>query len=139
MDQQESVNHQVIDAEEKSFEKRARQRVHFRIHFCIYLLVVALLWLLWFFLFKNASTGEGSIFLKLSWAVTLIWGLVVLAHYLFAIRWNKSMVEKEVAKLKKREAELKKQETKLKEQLAQLNTRLDKQQEEINHKNQSNE
>ena len=91
----------------EQLEKRAKKKVHFRIHLFIYLIVIAFFWLLWFFLFKPNQTGESSVFLKLCWAITLFWALIVFAHYMFAIRWNKSAIEKEVERLKKREKKLK--------------------------------
>ncbi len=98
-------------------EKRAKKRVNFHIHFFIYLIAIAFFWLLWFFLFKSDQTGESSVFLRLCWAITLFWGLIVLAHFMFAIRWNKSAIEKEVARLKKKEKQLREKMDKLKENI----------------------
>ncbi|MCR5190419.1 MAG: 2TM domain-containing protein [Bacteroidales bacterium] len=105
------------DENQAQMEKRAKKRVHFRIHLFIYLIVIAFFWLLWFFLFKPNQTGESSVFLKLCWAITLFWALIVFTHYMFAIRWNRSAVEKEVSRLKKREKQLKEKMEQLKENI----------------------
>lgn len=104
----EEINATLVPEENQAqLEKRAKKKVHFRIHLFIYLIVIAFFWLLWFFLFKPSRTGESSVFLKLCWAITLFWALIVFAHYMFAIRWNRSAIEKEVERLKKREKKLK--------------------------------
>ena len=104
----EEINATLVPEENQAqLEKRAKKKVHFRIHLFIYLIVIAFFWLLWFFLFKPNQTGESSVFLKLCWAITLFWALIVFAHYMFAIRWNRSAIEKEVERLKKREKKLK--------------------------------
>ena len=107
----------VLEESQAQLEKRAKKRVHFRIHFFIYLIVIAFFWLLWYFLFKPGQTGESSVFLKLCWAITLFWALIVFSHYMFAIRWNKSAIEKEVERLKKREKKLKEKMERLKESI----------------------
>jgi membrane protein implicated in regulation of membrane protease activity len=105
---EEDINATLVPEENPAqLEKRAKKKVHFRIHFFIYLIVIAFFWLLWFFLFKPNQTGESSVFLKLCWAITLFWALIVFAHYMFAVRWNRSAIEKEVERLKKREKKLK--------------------------------
>ena len=104
----EEINATLVPEENQAqLEKRAKKKVHFRIHLFIYLIFIAFFWLLWFFLFKPNQTGESSVFLKLCWAITLFWALIVFAHYMFAIRWNRSAIEKEVERLKKREKKLK--------------------------------
>ena len=104
----EEINATLVPEENQAqLEKRAKKKVHVRIHLFIYLIVIAFFWLLWFFLFKPNQTGESSVFLKLCWAITLFWALIVFAHYMFAIRWNRSAIEKEVERLKKREKKLK--------------------------------
>ena len=105
---EEETNATVVPEEtQDQMEKRAKKRVHFRINLFVYLIVIAFFWLLWFFLFKPNQTGESSVFLKLCWAITLFWALILFAHYMFAIRWNRSAIEKEVERLKKREKKLK--------------------------------
>ncbi|MBO4282323.1 MAG: 2TM domain-containing protein [Bacteroidales bacterium] len=114
----EEENRTIVPEESQAqLEKRAKKRVHFRIHFFIYLIVIAFFWLLWYFLFKPGQTGESSVFLKLCWAITLFWALIVFSHYMFAIRWNKSAIEKEVERLKKREKKLKEKMERLKESI----------------------
>jgi uncharacterized membrane protein len=36
----------------------------------------------------------------------LFWLLFIIAHYLFAFKWNKSIVEKEIKRLEKKEKKL---------------------------------
>ena len=115
---EEEINATLAPEEtQDQLEKRAKKRVHFRINFFIYLIVIAFFWLLWFFLFKPGQTGESSVFLKLCWAITLFWALIVFTHYMFAIRWNRSAIEKEVERLKKREKKLKEKMENLKKDL----------------------
>lgn len=105
---------------ESQREKRARKHVQFKIHLCIYILVVAFFWLLWFFLFKNTDGSARDMFFKLSWAITLFWLLFIIGHYLFAYKWNRSYLEKEVGKLQKKEKKLKKQLAELRERVSAL-------------------
>lgn len=94
---------------ESQIAKRARKHIGFKIHLCIYVLVIAFFWLLWFFIFKNQTNGENSVFLKLSWAVTLFWLLFIIMHYLVSYKWNKSYLEKEIARMKEKHKKLLKQ------------------------------
>lgn len=104
--EEETNTGKSFEESDSKIESRAKKRVRFRIHLFIYLIAIAFFWMLWFFLFKSSNTAESSVFLKLSWAITLFWALILLAHYMFAIRWNKSAIEKEVARLRKKEQKL---------------------------------
>ena len=101
-------------------EKRARKHVQFKIHLCIYILVISFFWLLWFFLFKNTDGSARDMFFKLSWAITLFWLLFIISHYLFAYKWNRSYLEKEVSRMRKNEQKLKKQLEELLTRVAEL-------------------
>ena len=48
--------------------------------------------------------------------ITLVWGIFVIAHYLFVYKWNKSYVEKEIVSLKKEQEKKQKQLEQLKEE-----------------------
>lgn len=120
MEEENIVREEESTESVQQMEKRAKKHIHFKIHICIYLLVAAFFWLLWFFLFKGKATGEDSIFLKLTLAITLFWGLFVIFHYLFAYKWNKSYLEKEVRSLQKKEKKLKKQLAELRERVSAL-------------------
>lgn len=87
---------------EKSLRKKAGRRVKMRVHFTIFILVNLVLWLLYFFLFKESSLGGGM--LKFCLGLTLIWAVIVYAHYLIVFKWGNSSVDKEVKKLREQEA-----------------------------------
>ncbi|HOF16780.1 MAG TPA: 2TM domain-containing protein [Bacteroidales bacterium] len=89
--------------DEKKLYKIAKKRAAFRIHLSIYLLVILFFWLIWYFLFAGK---EDNTFLLLTLAITLFWLLFIIAHYLFAFKWNKSIVEKEIKRLEKKEKKL---------------------------------
>ena len=59
-------------------------------------------------------------FFKLSWAITLFWLLFIISHYLFAYKWNRSYLEKEVSRMRKNEQKLKKQLEELRTRVAEL-------------------
>lgn len=124
MEEENIVREEAGTENAQQTEKRAKKHIHFKIHICIYLLVVAFFWLLWFFLFKGKAMGEDSIFLKLTLAITLFWGLFIIFHYLFAYKWNKSYLEKEVLRLQKKEKTLKKQLAELQTRTAELESSL---------------
>lgn len=88
--------------EEKALRKKAKRRVNMRVHFTIFVLVNLILWLLYFFLFKESSLGSGM--LKFCLGLTLIWAVIVYAHYLVVFKWGNRSVDKEVKKLRKQEA-----------------------------------
>lgn len=105
METMDTETNPVMTEEQKKIYKRARRRVSFKMHFAIYLLVNAFFWLLWFFLFKDSvNEGETSVFFRFSLAITLFWGIFIIAHYLIAYTWNKSFVEKEIKRLEKEQA-----------------------------------
>lgn len=79
--------------------KKAKKRVHFKIHMGFYLLILSFLWLVWFFIFKKNSTE--TLFLESILFLTLAWTLVIIGHYLYAFKWNSSMLENEIKNLLK--------------------------------------
>jgi len=72
---------------------KAKKRVGFKIHLVIYLLILAFLWVVWFFIFKENSD---SLFMKSILFLTLTWSIVLVGHYFYAYKWNSSLVENEI-------------------------------------------
>lgn len=104
---------------------KAKKRVNFKVHAAIYLIVLAILWVIWGFIFKNSST-ETSIFLKSILFISIIWSIVLIAHYLYAFKWNSALVERELQRMikqmeKKKENEEKLNLTEEKESKTELN------------------
>jgi len=88
--------------EEKEIRKTSKKRVGFKIHSAIYMLVCILFWLLWIFIFKNSSDHDLRwAVLKFCLFVTLTWGIGIISHYLIVYKWNKTLIEKEIERLKK--------------------------------------
>src|SRR5574344_1940255 len=84
--------------------KQAQKRVNFKIHCWIYVLVNLFIWLLWYFIFKNTeevATTHHDVFFKFAIFTSLAWMLILISHYLIVYKWNKTLVEKELSKLKK--------------------------------------
>lgn len=94
--------------------KKAQQRVHFKLHLAIYVLSMAVLWILYIFLFKATETPDvsevvngGMTFGKFTILITLLWTVLIIFHCLFVYKLNNTMLEKEIKRLQK---EIKKQE-----------------------------
>ena len=88
--------------------KKANKRVHFKIHLAIYVLVVAVMWILYVFLFRATqpeatpdAVNSGMTFEKFTIFVTLLWTVIVIFHGLFVYKFNSSMLEKEIKSLQK--------------------------------------
>lgn len=96
------ANKQYSEQEEKILTKKAQKRVSFKIHIIIYILANLLIWLLWFFIFsKMTDLDQRGLALNIFLFITLVWGIFVIAHYLFVYKWDKTYVEKEIDNLKK--------------------------------------
>jgi len=76
--------------------KTAKKRVAFKKHITFYILVNLLLWVVFFFLFKGK---EDKTFFYCILFLLLIWTIVIIGHYFFAMKWNKKMLDKEIANL----------------------------------------
>lgn len=100
--------------------RKAQQRVHFKLHLAIYALSMAVLWILYVFLFRataTVATGDastvtdvvngGMTFEKFTILITLLWTVLIVFHGLFVYKLNNTMLEKEIKSLQK---EIKKQE-----------------------------
>ena len=102
------------EIDEAKLMKRASLRAGFKIHLTIYLLVNLLFWVIWYFVFRN--TEAATIGLKSILFLTVVWFIAILGHFFIAYRWNRSLVEKELVKLKKEIAKAKEEVARLKEE-----------------------
>lgn len=73
--------------------RKAKKRVGFKVHFVIYLLILAFLWVVWFFIFKD---NNETLFMKAILFLTLSWTIVLIGHFFYAFKWNSSLVENEI-------------------------------------------
>ena len=121
-------NTQVVDQPEmidiKTY-KTANKRAHFKRHIAIYSLLMIVLWVLYFFIFREPKTPETAdapmgMFLKCTLFVTIIWTVLLFFHYLFVYRLNATMVDREIKKLQKEIEKKKAVLEKLKEEAKQL-------------------
>ena len=106
--------------------KAANKRAHFKRHIAIYFLLMIVLWVLYFFIFREPKTPETAdapmgLFLKCTLFVTILWTVLLFFHYLFVYRLNSTMVDREIKKLQK---EIEKKKAYL-EQLKEESKRLD--------------
>ena len=123
-------NTQIVDQPEmidvKTY-KTANKRAHFKRHIAIYFLVMIVLWVLYFFIFREPKTPETAgepmgLFLKCTLFVTILWTVLLVFHYLFVYRLNATMIDREIKKLKKEIEQKKAELEKLKEEAKQLGT-----------------
>lgn len=121
-------NTQVVDQPEmidlKTY-KTANKRAHFKRHIAIYFLLMIVLWVLYFFIFREPKTPETAdapmgLFLKCTLFVTILWTVILFFHYLFVYRLNATMIDREIKKLKKEIEKKKAVLEKLKEEAKQL-------------------
>ncbi len=89
--------------EEKQMRSVAVGRVSFKIHLTVFVVVNLVLWCLWFTIFNAIVTDEtiSDAILKISVCITVVWLLIVLVHYLIVYRWNSTLIEKELRRMKK--------------------------------------
>ncbi|MDR2972886.1 MAG: 2TM domain-containing protein [Bacteroidales bacterium] len=80
--------------------KTAKKRVGFKKHLTYYILINLMLWIIFFIPLDHQTLLYVFLF------VLLIWTIVIVGHYFFAIRWNKKMLEKEVKKLMKEQVDI---------------------------------
>ena len=90
---------------DKKIYKQASKRVAFKFHFAIYILAIALLWLIFAFIFKEVVQFRNACIF-----VTLSWTPIIIFHYVMVYKFNHSLLDKEIKKLqremKEKEAEL---------------------------------
>ncbi|MBO7587451.1 MAG: 2TM domain-containing protein [Bacteroidales bacterium] len=110
-DQEKSTIPDVNVEEEAKMQNVATSRMRFRIHLGLFVLINLIIWVLYFTLF-NAIVTDYSIkwaILKVFICITLAWLLLVILHYCIAFKWNKTLVEKELNRIRKqRSKQLKK-------------------------------
>ena len=73
--------------------KTAKKRVGFKKHLTFYILINLLLWVVFFFIFKGK---DDKTFFNSILFLLLIWTIVIVGHYFYAMKWNKKMLEKEI-------------------------------------------
>ena len=90
----------ISQQEEKTLYGKAKRRVQFKVHLMIFILTNLLLWLLFGFGSKLFTEDAKSFVLQFVLFVSLMWAVVLVAHYLIIYKWGKTYVEKEFDKLK---------------------------------------
>jgi len=111
--------------DEVQMRKVAPMRIAFRVHLTIFVLVNLIMWALWFTLFSAIVTDVNisSAILKVFVCVTVVWFLVVIFHYLISFVWNKTLVEKELSRMRKQRAKQLKEIQKLKDSNKNVNNK----------------
>ena len=104
------------EMDEAKLMKRASLRAGFKMHLTIYLLVNLLFWVIWYFVFRDMGAEVNAAVLKAILFLTVVWFIAILGHFFIAYRWNRSLVEKELVKLKKEIAKAKEEVARLKEE-----------------------
>ena len=120
-EEEKTINETISTEEEASMINASKSRVIFKIHLTIFLVLNLIIWALWFTLFNAVVTDPyiSNSILKAFLCVTLVWLLIVILHYLIAYKWNKTFVEKELAKIKKQRAKQLKEIEKIKAKIAE--------------------
>jgi len=109
-EEEKNISETISAEEEARLINVSKNRVAFKVHLTIFLLVNLIMWVLRFTLFNTIVTSDNinTAILKVFICITLVWFLIVLFHYFIAYRWNKTLIEKQLKKLKKqREKQLK--------------------------------
>ncbi len=91
---------------EQNVYKIASRRVGFKIHVAFFIIILAMLWIIWAFIFKPNESDTKDTFLHAILFVNSIWLLILISHYLIVYRWNKTLIEKEIKKIKKEKEKL---------------------------------
>ncbi|MCL2168214.1 MAG: 2TM domain-containing protein [Lentimicrobiaceae bacterium] len=73
--------------------KTAKKRVAFKKHITFYILINLLLWVVYFIPIEKKTLLYILLFVSLTWTI------VIICHYFIAMKWNKKMLEKEIANL----------------------------------------
>lgn len=97
---------------ENKLYSMARKRAAFRIHLMIFILVNALLWVIWYFVFRGTEANDVGFQAVLF--VTIAWLIILIGHHVFVSVFNATFVEKELKKLKKQIAKSEKEIERLK-------------------------
>lgn len=81
--------------------KQASRRVAFKTHVFLYVLINLLLWIIWAFIFRKPEIPDADpTFFKLTLFVSIVWLIILMVHYVLVYRGTKSLIEKELKKLK---------------------------------------
>ena len=99
---------EITPQEEKTLYGKAKKRVQFKVHLMIFILTNLILWLFYYFGFKLFKDEVKEIAFQFILFVSLVWGIVVFAHYLIVYKWGKTQVEREFDNLKKEHKKKKK-------------------------------
>lgn len=94
MNQEQNINDKIY--------KTASKRVGFKIHLTIFVLVNLFLWVIWFFTFRKHEELN-PVMLNAFLFISIAWLIAVVAHYMIVYKWNKSLIDKEVEKMKRTE------------------------------------
>ncbi len=121
MAEEEITVNNISTEEEASMINASKSRVIFKIHLTVFVVVNLIIWALWFTLFNAVVTDAyiSSAILKAFLCVTLVWFLIVLLHFLIAYRWNRTLVEKELARIRKQRAKQLKEIERIKAKIAE--------------------
>lgn len=116
-----TVNNTISAEEEASMINASKSRVIFKIHLTVFVVLNLIIWALWFTLFNAVVTDAyiSTAILKAFLCVTLVWFLIVILHFLIAYRWNRTLVEKELARIRKQRAKQLKEIEKIKAKIAE--------------------
>jgi len=107
-----NTEEELTEQEEKALYGKAKKRVQFTVHLMIYILTNSILWLFYSFVFRPIHEGGiKDIAFRFVLFVSLVWGIVVVAHYLIVYKWGKIYVEKEFRRLKKDHKKVKNEES----------------------------
>ena len=103
MAEEKIINESISSEEEAQMINVSKARVIFKIHLAVFLVLNLIIWALWFTLFDAIVTDPytSNIILKVSLCITIVWLLIVILHYAIAYKWSKTLVEKELARIKK--------------------------------------
>lgn len=90
-----------VDIEAKLY-KKASLRVGFKIHLSIFFLANLMLWVIWYFIFRGGEDPTSAKAFNAVLFVSIVWFIIIIAHYLIAYQWSKPLVEKELIHLKQK-------------------------------------
>lgn len=90
----------MSEQDEKALYDKAKKRAKFKVHVMIFILANLILWLIYSFGFKLFREEVKSAAFQFILFVSLVWGVVAIAHYLIVYKWGKTHVDKEFHKLK---------------------------------------
>ena len=102
MEKEEIMEQEFTPQEEKALYGKAKKRVQFKIHLMFFIFINVVLWLLFCFVFKLFKDEVQDVVRQFMLFISLTWGICIIAHYLLVYKWNKTLIEKEIKRLKKK-------------------------------------